>query len=303
MSTTVKMVFLSAAIPLALFQAEARAVIIHSSDVTPLQDYLDYAQLFPSVGYLTGERSEGDFFAGSGVLIDPNWVLTAAHVILDADLTPRFESYGFGLSDDYWLSRGEFKAQGDVFVHPDYRRLSGGFDLALIRFDTPYRSAEPAVRTGANPSTGDDLTLVGYGLPGTHADGYIEELRGKRLAGINTVRARSFGRDTLWSQFYFPGSDLFNPLGGQGTYGDSGGGSFIERNGRFELAAISNSVSLTPGSSFPSDDTFSTKVYNHRVWIDATLAAYRIPEPAGLMTVLIAITCARVAIRYKGFAE
>ncbi len=140
----------------------------------------DYANLgaepqYASSGYV---YINGPGIAGSGTLIAPGWVLTAAHAVTQNDVTsfPTYAvssiSFGQGATAASLPGPDSVKA---VFVEPGWTfDSSQGNDLALIELNTPITSVAPApLYTSAMPTeTTQTATMVGYGYTGTGSTGY-----------------------------------------------------------------------------------------------------------------------------------
>ena len=138
--------------------APANAGLIHST--TPDSMYLDYADLYPEVGWVGRLNQNGStIFEGSGVLINPHWVLTAAHVVLETnnDPTSFFDGYRVGFTDNFFQNPGENVFASAVYVHPDYNDSRSGPDLALLFFEDAF-SIDPT-DLYAGPITQGSFTI------------------------------------------------------------------------------------------------------------------------------------------------
>lgn len=158
-------------------------------------DFLDLGDQHPNVGYIWMMQDDLVTGAGSGVLIAPHWVLTAAHLFDDTTnnryrfgirTTPNLYDDGTLLPPaDIWV--WEYDAAKWI-IHPDWvgeanGGLSKGSDLALLYFDENIAQLEGALFpeppiphiTSVEPAklyTGNDEldrvgTAVGFGLVGT----------------------------------------------------------------------------------------------------------------------------------------
>jgi len=222
----------------------AFAIAIHEPSVTPDSAYLEYANMFPSVGWMFGIENGQDVLFSSGVLIDEHWVLTAAHSVLedDNDNTSSVETYEFGLGSNFRTDPGESLFSTEVFVNPGYNGFENGPDLALLYFEDAFTSVEPALLyTGpVEDLTGTNSSLVGYGGAGTPSTG-LQPIDANRRAGTNTLTFNIDDDDVFQrARFIQPGLTNWQQLGALGTPGDSGGGWFIEDDGDFYLTGISS---------------------------------------------------------------
>ena len=259
---------------------QALAIGMHNSNITPQSAYLEYAQLFPSVGFLFDYNGATPADFSSGVLIDPHWVLTAGHSVVHPNTTNLFDDYLFGLGANSSTLAEEYQFANEVFLHPNYAGPEAGVDLALLYFETPFVSAAPADIYAGQVQVGDVASIVGYGRPGTPATG-IQNADGVKRAGQNVVE---FGNSPApgYIEYFFRGSGHpdFLPLGSQGTPGDSGGAWFVDG----QLAGI------TSGGNnivFYGSSTSAFQVNLASAWIDETIASKAVPEPAS--AVLLAV--------------
>lgn len=284
----------------ALVGATARnadAALMHNMNVTPESAYLEYADMFPSVGWMSSSIGGVEAGFSSGVLIDPHWVLTSGHGVLQVDSNPNSfrDSYQVGFGSNFFSDPGESRFASEVFLHPNYVGVENGPDLALLYFVDPFVTVSAASLYTGPDTVGSTYDLVGYGIPGTPATG-LQEADRERRAGSNKLNsARAHGGIYLSATFRQPGHPDFSSLGIQGTRGDSGGGWFV--NGL--LAGISSDAT----SPRYGGSTTATRVSLELDWISEVQASHTaVPEPtsaalllgiAGLGAAVRALTSSR----------
>lgn len=101
----------------------------------------------PSLAHITGVDSKGDVHSGSGLLIDSQHVITAAHVVTDMTL------------DDVVHFSGEYEATVDDVLLCDEQR-----DVAVVRVTLP-RAVERTVVGGLtfrDPEWADQVMVMGF---------------------------------------------------------------------------------------------------------------------------------------------
>ena len=158
---------------------------------------------FPSTGFIFTSAGGG----GSGVLIAPQWVLTAAHVVDTAtDATVVFESDGLG-----GIIFGTGYETNQIVIHPSYNPanpLGGGNDLALLHISGKTSSSSPPLPTPASLYTGTNevgaqVVMTGYGLQGSGA-GHVNPLLGDftRRGADNLVSLRADQDPTILNSLY-----------------------------------------------------------------------------------------------------
>lgn len=226
---------------------------------------------------ITIDGQEFEWFA-SGVLILPDWVLTAGHVPNASGST----NVGFQLND------GEIIGFEQIVSHPVE-------DLALVQLSEPAVDVAPARLYHERNEIGRIGTIVGYGDFGTTATPPAPEAsnRGPRRAGLNTIdgilsdypnlpgspwtRVRD---EILVADLDYPGEPEKNLTGEELPLsleynvqsGDSGGGFFLEVGGQYFLAGITSAANAF---DVPGDGVYSgfVRVSSYVDWIASEIAA------------------------------
>lgn len=251
--------------------------------------YTAHGAQFAAVGKVGG---------ASGVLIAPNWVLTAGHVA-PANFTVGGQTYSVAES----IKHPQFLANGND--------INYGFDIALIRLSANVVGVAPIPIYQGTNELGATISMVGYGATGVGSTGIAANpgtLRGGtnavdgfysfdngpsgQIGAVNGVLLTDFDAPTS-----FDATGRFNTLGTPATTsleyhlasGDSGGGAFLFEGGQWYVAGIHSFVdSQRNWTGKPGDSTLlfgygavsgMTRVSSFQSFIQTHAG---IPEPSSL---------------------
>jgi len=251
-----------------LFAVPAAASTIR--DDVPDSEYQALAALsdFSSVGTLVGS-----LYTGCGVLIAPDWVLTAAHLLT--------------------LSTSEtFTINGTAYTSSSlYRDPAGngygtnGGDFALVHLNTPVTSVTPAPLYTGTSEAGMLGTYVGYGFTGTGLTGY-KTLDGKKRAFQDIIDTDFHNPTNVYGSLFVnphdPSTGTVQPLEGCVAYGDSGGGVFVQIGSQYELTGVISFVAATngPANSYYGNFSGFSRMSAGLPWIESIVPGLDVPEPS-----------------------
>jgi len=234
---------------------------------------------YASVGEFQWVESGSEYLA-SGVLINSQWVLTAAHVV--SGITPgNIGTMTFTLGGStYHVTETHYNSgwTGQVNI---------GNDIGLVRLDSPVGNVAPAYLYTGSDEYHKITTIVGFGRTGTGLTGAILAAGTKR-AGNNVLSLGSALNSIPWSgggndnmivaDFDQPGAtgdptvDLAVPTDLEycAASGDSGGGWFIQINGNDYLAGVTSFLSHNPANfqdAMYGDICGATRVGSYPDWV------------------------------------
>lgn len=196
---------------------------------------------FDCVGRYSISETEEDYAVG--VLIASEWVLTAAHFVEDSSV------WKFGNS--YYRTKRIIKHPN---LQPDAEETQwNGWDMALVELENPVLDVKPAVRYRGNKELDRTITKIGYGYVGNGNAGLLSPRVQEKLGGNNVIDAiggvfeeREFSTSVMVCDFDNPENPESNHFGSPfpleleigGSKGDSGGGVFMDDNGKLVLIGI-----------------------------------------------------------------
>jgi len=156
----------------------------------------------------------------SGVRLNKTTILTAAHCL---------NEFVFSVSVE--LASGERIMPSKITLHPEATNRGSLFinDVALLTISPPDGEIPPpTVSIADRVTTGDSLTILGYGVTD-----------GANQTGSGVLRIGEMQVDDVTTDLIF--SDYAPPAQSNTCFGDSGGPAFVEDgDGRLALAGITS---------------------------------------------------------------
>jgi len=197
----------------------------------------------------------GFYLSGCGaVLIDKEWIATAAHCV-DGAITPTHFEVGTYCPPPYsFLNCDENREFGKVkrrYLHEDWGISSFGGpvnDIALFQLESPIESVDPIdVNTGKlDLAHGGDLTAIGVGV--------VNERTGESASVLQEVGMRYVSKDQckLFFRGAFEESHMICAFGGdKGTCSGDSGGPIFATSPRDILVGITSFGAVECAGSFP----------------------------------------------------
>jgi hypothetical protein len=268
--------------------------------------YRSWSNQFPSAGLISG--------GGSGTLIAPDLVLTAAHVNL-GDFTIGGKTY----------------TGASIVRHPQYvlngNNLNFGFDIAVIRLSTIVDNVTPTTWYKGTAELGKVMSLTGFGQTGvgslaspsgggvaragTNTIDLIESFSngsGGQVGAQNAILLADFDSPNGFGapgQYNTMGSATPNPLEYHLATGDSGGGVFLQENGVWYVAGVNSGVSSQFDLTQKAGDntqifgygavSYITRVSSFQDFIEI----HAVPEPSSILLSASAVLACAAGYRIR----
>lgn len=202
-----------------------------------------YPWMVALIDVTASDTATGQFCGGA--LVDPQYVVTAAHCV--ADVTPNDFQVFYGSNRLPFDKTHRVGVKG-IFVHPGYNVDSGGNDLALVklerRLDLPTIKVITAEQA-ALAAAGKPAHVLGWGqkdavypiMPAVLQDGLMPILSKEVCLDL---LGRSFHPDSMLCAGVLSTSNT-SADGVDACFGDSGGPLIVgDDNGGFILAGVVN---------------------------------------------------------------
>jgi hypothetical protein len=256
-------------------------------------------------GVLAGEaellltQSGGTFGCTGDLMLGGGFMATAAHCLTGDSGSSTTSSIGISFLNGTNLTASQY------YVDPLWNgNITTGHDVAIIKLDVPVTSITGYAIDTSAVSSSTQVLMAGYGLSGV--SGAETGAFGTLHYGYNNYDASSadyagFGVSPSVLLYDFDsGKASSNVFGSKGlgaseamiAPGDSGGGSFVDVGGTWELVGIHDfNACVTTGCA--ANSSFGTiggdvSLQADMAWIDSVVSGQAAtPEPSTLVLMLV----------------
>jgi hypothetical protein len=253
----------------------ASAIVIRD-DVDDTEYRMPMSEL-PALVDLPGE--------GHGVLIAPQWVVTAAHAITWQSEIKQVVINGISRGVERVVMHSGYKtlpqelidqamASGEAMLIVVF--LASSDDIALVKLTQPVTDVAPVVIYKDSDEAGQVVKIVGKGATGTGATGH--DPKGPNRTELRRAFNKITSAHDRWFCYVFDEPLSALPLEGVTGNGDSGGPALIEGDDQWLLAGMAawkvvqgNVMTARPG--LYGQINCNVRLSHYIEWIESVISA------------------------------
>lgn len=222
---------------------------------------------------------------GHGVLISPQWVVTAAHVACMQHHIQEITINGLSRKVETVVVHSGYKEPPETLVKEALASGDGANlraflalsdDIALIKLEAPVSDVKPVSLYRGSDEIGRTVQLIGKGATGNGSEG------GEPHGPHRTTLRRAFNVissvDARWISYTFDSPESALPLEGVAGKGDSGSPILIRNGGQWHLAGLASWDSSqrdlrTYRGPLYGDGGNNVRISHYIEWIESIISA------------------------------
>lgn len=233
------------------------------------------ASEFPALVDMPGE--------GHGVLIAPQWVITAAHAITWQSDIKHVTLNGIARDVERLVIHPGYKKPPQELLHQALATwdwtlfvvlLSSSDDIALIKLAQPVTDVSP-VALHKGDELGQIIKIIGKGATGTGVTGY--DFNSSHRTELRRAYNKVTSAHGRWFCYVFDKPSETLPVEGGSASGDSGGPILIQAEKEWLLAGLtswtaSQGAVRTPPGQY-GQISCNVRLRHYREWIESMISA------------------------------
>ncbi|SDK58230.1 S1 family peptidase [Microbulbifer yueqingensis] len=261
---------------LVVFALSSTASAIVIRDDTEDEKYQVPASALPALADFPGE--------GHGVLISPQWVVTAAHVACMQHHVPEIVINGLSREVESVVVHSGYKTPPQALIKETLASgdgselrafLASSDDIALVKLKAPVSDVKPISLYRGRDEIGSTVKLIGKGATGSGSDG--PEPHAPHRTSLRRAFNVISSVDTRWISYSFDPPESAVQLEGMSGNGDSGGPVLIREQGQWQLAGLvawetsQRDLRMYHGARY-GDGGNNVRISHYIEWIESTIA-------------------------------
>lgn len=231
---------------------------------------------FPALADMPGE--------GHGVLIAPEWIVTAAHAITWQSEIKQV------------MVNGVARDVERIVIHPGYKKpsqelldqglstwdwtlfrasLSASDDIALIKLATPILDVAPVPLNRSEREFNETVEIIGKGATGKGDTGY--QFSDPHRTDLRRAQNKITSAHGRWLCYSFDEPSTALPLEGGSGSGDSGGPVMVQSGENWSLVGLTSWVDPQSTTRVPGrygQISCNVRVIHYAGWIDSVIAEH-----------------------------
>jgi chymotrypsin len=230
---------------------------------------------FPALADMPGE--------GHGVLISPQWILTAAHAVTWQSQLRQVTINGVAREVERLVIHPAYKKPPQALLDQAIETwdwtlfrafLSSSADIALVKLAQPVTDISPVSISDGTDEYGKIIQIIGRGATGNGVTGYSfsDPHRTELRRAYNKVSSAHGG----WFCYGFDSSSDALPLEGGSGSGDSGGPVLIKTERGWLLSGLTSWVDPQSTTRKPGrygQVTCNVRLSYYKPWIESVMTA------------------------------